>query len=386
MSLTVCLLTRNEEQALPRALKSVAPVASEVIVVDTGSTDRTVTVAAEHGAEVRPFAWDDDFAAGRNFALEQATGEWVLWLNPNEELLPAGCEALPDLLTRGDALAYAVQIQTMVQAARPDHVSETAEIRLFRRDVGLRYVGRLHPSFKVPAAELARRQGKKVYPADLTVRCHSYLSVLTPDKLRWAARLLEKELQDRPGQLHYLIEYGRNLLWQNDPRGHEVLAEASEQVLQHRDAPSAPSPTVASLLEYLLTVSPEQARSGITRAEAAGLAARWFRNSPPLLWALAQQHFRQGDYRSAAGLLEGLVRLGEAGAYDRALAFEPDIVGPSARLNLAACYAKLGVLEGAEECLRPLLDHPAYGAKAREYHDVVQRVREKQADSVVDGV
>src|SRR5439155_11851876 len=125
----------------------------------------------------------------------------------------------------------------------------------------LRFVGRLHPHFATPLEELARRENQQIYRTDLLVRHVAYLSVLTEDKLRWATRLLELELQDRPGQLHYLIEYGRNLLRLNDPRGHAVLAEAADRVSAARDAPAAPTPTAASLLEYLLTVSPEQSRS-----------------------------------------------------------------------------------------------------------------------------
>src|SRR5947209_8459800 len=90
MSLSVCLLTRNQETDLPRALRSVAGLADEVIVADTASTDGTARVAAALGAKVVQFPWNDDFAAGRNFAVGQATSDWILWLNADEELLPAG--------------------------------------------------------------------------------------------------------------------------------------------------------------------------------------------------------------------------------------------------------------------------------------------------------
>src|SRR5262245_6001863 len=88
MSLSVCLLTRNEEANIARALRSVAGVADEVVVADTASRDRTAQIAAELGAKVHQFPWEDDFAAGRNFLIGQAIGDWVLWLNADEELLP----------------------------------------------------------------------------------------------------------------------------------------------------------------------------------------------------------------------------------------------------------------------------------------------------------
>src|SRR5262249_21656435 len=74
--LSVCLITRNEEQFLAGCLRSIRPIADQLVILDTGSTDRTVEIAKEHGAEVHSFAWSDDFSAARNACLEHATGDW----------------------------------------------------------------------------------------------------------------------------------------------------------------------------------------------------------------------------------------------------------------------------------------------------------------------
>src|SRR5882724_11685213 len=86
--LSVCFIARNEEKNLPRALASVRGIADEVIVADTGSTDRTVEIAKESGAIVCHFPWCDDFSAARNFAISHARGDWILWMDADEELLP----------------------------------------------------------------------------------------------------------------------------------------------------------------------------------------------------------------------------------------------------------------------------------------------------------
>lgn len=78
MSLSVCLLTRNEASTVGRAIRSVSGLADEVLVADTGSTDGTADVAANAGANVSQIAWDDDFAAGRNHVIQRAAGEWIL--------------------------------------------------------------------------------------------------------------------------------------------------------------------------------------------------------------------------------------------------------------------------------------------------------------------
>ena len=375
MSLSICLITRNAEQAIPRALTSVATLAAEVIVIDTGSSDATVAVATALGAKVSVIPWQDDFGAAQNQAMAQATGDWVLWLNPDEELMPQGQEQIPDLLARFDAFAYVLRVHEMMRADRPDRVTETLDLRLFRRHPALQFIGRLHPQFVTPVEELARREKQQIIQANLWVCRHAYLSTLTPDKLHWATRLLELELKDRPGQLHYLIEYGRNLLRLNDPRGHTILAEVSAQVQANSDAPTAPVPTVASLFEYLLTVSPEQSQSTLSPTQVRQLVERWFPKSPPLLWCLANGAFQSDDFRGAAELLERLVEMGRTGAYDHSAAFDPSIVRESALLNLGRCYVRLGDLDRAELCFGQLLASADHHIPAREGLALVQNLK-----------
>jgi len=363
MSLSVCLLTRNDEGKIAQALLSIAGVADEVVVADTGSTDATARVAADFGARVFHFPWDDDFAAGRNFALDHTTAEWVLWLNPDEELLPSTWAFVRPLLGRPDALAYAVTKRDVPRADRPETYTESLEVRLFRRRPDFRFVGRTQPHFDPPPAELARRGGQTVLPSPLVLRRHGYLSRLTPDKLRWGARLLEKELRDRPGQLHYLIEYGRTLLQLGDPQGHHVLAQAAELLLPHLEAPTPPTGNVQQLFETILKTPPPAGAYALRRDEVWAMARRWFPTSPPLLWLAAQELFQRGQYQEAARLLETLIALGVTGDYDRRAGFDPSIVGEAARFNLGACYRRLMDLDRAEACLRPLLDNREYAAK-----------------------
>jgi glycosyltransferase involved in cell wall biosynthesis len=88
MKLSLCTIAKNEEAALPKCLGSVRNVVDEIIVLDTGSGDRTVEVALEFGAKVYHYQWCNDFSAARNEALKYVTGDWILVLDADETLTP----------------------------------------------------------------------------------------------------------------------------------------------------------------------------------------------------------------------------------------------------------------------------------------------------------
>ena len=358
MAVSACFITRNHAHTLGRAIRSVAGLAQEVLVGDTGSTDRTTEVAGERGARLIPISWADDFSAACNTVISAATGDWILWLNPDEELEASAIPLLNDAAADPNVFAWQLRVRQETSADRPGEGLLGWEFRLYRRDVAVRYQGRLHPNFLTPLPVIAANRNQPVAAVDAVIRRHAYLSTPTPDRMRWVVRLLEAELRDRPGQVGYLIELGRNLLWLNDPRGHEVLDQAAELVKQAGGNPHPPSDWVGSLIEYLLTVSPEQSRSAIDRAEVRDWAARWFPNTPPVVWAVAGERFASGKYAAAAGLLERLVQMGRTGDYETAGGFNPNIIGSNARQNLGLCYLHLGRWDAARACFLELMNDP----------------------------
>ncbi len=84
--LSLCMIVQNEAAFLPGCLASVTELVDEIVIADTGSTDNTVEIATKAGAKVIPIEWQDDFAAARNQALAQVTGDWVLVLDADETL------------------------------------------------------------------------------------------------------------------------------------------------------------------------------------------------------------------------------------------------------------------------------------------------------------
>ncbi|WP_218080254.1 glycosyltransferase [Anthocerotibacter panamensis] len=97
-SISLCMIVRDEEALLPRCLESVQGIVDEIIIVDTGSTDRIVEIASSYGAKVFYYEWTDDFAAARNVSLSYAISGWILVLDADEALTQSFRSSVKEVL------------------------------------------------------------------------------------------------------------------------------------------------------------------------------------------------------------------------------------------------------------------------------------------------
>ncbi|MEH2314956.1 MAG: glycosyltransferase [Nostoc sp.] len=104
MKLSLCMIVKNESATLPKCLNSVRKVVDEMVVLDTGSIDRTPNIAQQLGAKVYHFKWCNDFSAARNAALKYVTGDWILVLDADETLTPAILPQLREVIARDEYL------------------------------------------------------------------------------------------------------------------------------------------------------------------------------------------------------------------------------------------------------------------------------------------
>ncbi len=158
--ISLCLIVKNEEENLPACLASVEGLADEVVVVDTGSTDRTRELAARAGARMVSFTWVDDFAAARNEGLRHATGDWVFWLDADDRLDDAGRGKLRTLFDGlADEPGNVAYVMKCLCAADPAEGSATVvdHIRLFRNHPEARWRYRVHEQILPALRRLARK-------------------------------------------------------------------------------------------------------------------------------------------------------------------------------------------------------------------------------------
>jgi glycosyltransferase involved in cell wall biosynthesis len=145
-TLALCVIARNEERFIADCLDSARDFVDEMIVVDTGSTDRTREIAREHGARVEEFVWCDDFAAARNAAIDAATSDWILMLDADERLDLTSGSPLRALIRIAPphlhALVPLIENRTLSGSAILSSACNMP--RIFPRRPDIRFIGAIH--------------------------------------------------------------------------------------------------------------------------------------------------------------------------------------------------------------------------------------------------
>lgn len=140
--ISACLITKNEENNIVRALKSIHLQVDEIIVLDTGSTDDTVALAKKYADKVEIVEWPDDFSEARNMsiALADKNADWIYWMDADEEL--EGRERMRKYLNNDLFMGYVItqnHLTLDMKGVKPD-----VPVRLYRNNIGIKFYGAIH--------------------------------------------------------------------------------------------------------------------------------------------------------------------------------------------------------------------------------------------------
>lgn len=252
--LSVCLITKNEEEHLPRCLASIRDIADQIVVVDTGSTDRTIEIAKEYNATIETFEWNENFSDPRNKSLELATGDWILILDADEEVDEETKPVLLHSLNNAENMAYRLPI---IDVGREDQGVNYVP-RLFRNAPALFFVGRIHEQV-FSSIEVRRKEwGLQSAFGEAMLIHHGYTDKMNDDrgKIHRNLMLLEKALEEMPGEPNLLMNIGMELSRGGNPSaGIEYYFDAI-QILEDTPAdqisPELRETLLLQLSSYLL--------------------------------------------------------------------------------------------------------------------------------------
>ena len=201
MKISACYIVKNEELTLGKSIDSIKGCYDELIVVDTGSTDRTVEVAKEKGAEVYFFSWQDDFSKARNFALSILKGDWVIFLDA-DEIYCSSVNIKDYILSNGEGVDAFLMNSYQVEKR---NLPPLKIARIFRNDDNIRYTGAIHEV-------ISRLNGKlRIYDAtnSLYVETTGYNADVMPRKLKRNLDLILKDISvngEQDKYYYYLAE------------------------------------------------------------------------------------------------------------------------------------------------------------------------------------
>ena len=145
MSLSVCIIGRDEESVVERCLKSAKLVADQIVFVDTGSTDATREIASRYADVLADFKWIDDFSEARNHSIMHATKDWILWMDCDDEMTEEAAVTINKIKHDAADCAFAFLIKNVdAKAMEAVEHEEFMQMRMFPRRDDLRFEHRIH--------------------------------------------------------------------------------------------------------------------------------------------------------------------------------------------------------------------------------------------------
>ncbi len=231
-SLSLAMMVKDEEKNLLKCLESVRGLADEIIIVDTGSTDKTKMIAAKFTDRIFDFVWNDDFAAARNEALKHTTGDWVLILDADEIIAAEDHEKIKEAINNWDISGYQILTRnytnsTSMTGWQPGSSTDpyawsyagwfpSLKVRLFQRNDGVQFEGQIHEMID---ASITNNGGLlKVLPFPV----HHYgEDAKDPAKVQRYLELSRKKVAENPADAKAYFELG--VLYKES--GNSVMAE-----------------------------------------------------------------------------------------------------------------------------------------------------------------
>ncbi|WP_229692372.1 tetratricopeptide repeat-containing glycosyltransferase family 2 protein [Paenibacillus radicis (ex Gao et al. 2016)] len=220
--ISLCMIVKDEEAFLADCLESVKGIADEIIIVDTGSTDRTTEIAARYGAVIVHYEWDHDFAKARNAGLDRAKGEWILFLDADERLDAATKGQLLDLIKDKSLSAMLLQIWNIVGDGEGQGATIHPVLRMFRNDKFIRFEGRIHE--QIAPSILRKFPGARFHLTDAIIHHYGYKHqvVESKGKLKRNMELLKLAIAEEPENSFHRYNIGVEHLRVGEPE--EALA------------------------------------------------------------------------------------------------------------------------------------------------------------------
>jgi glycosyltransferase involved in cell wall biosynthesis len=336
--ISLCMIVKNEADNLSRCLSSAKPYVDEIIVVDTGSTDKSVAIAHQYGAQVSHFVWCDDFASARNASLALATGAWILVLDADEELVVEMPDLRQHLQLSSAVREYSLPLVNQHQGS--DSQTGSVLMRLFRNLPGVKYVGCFHEqvAYTDPTSGISFSQQL----TRVKIFHYGYAPEIKVKKLRDRNIPMLESMRQR-GELSLMLLTCLADMYEvagNTDQSQTCFQEAFDLLLPNLQQGVCPTETgYLRFLLYRLGWDSLEAENYQTAQLLLKFGLAWFPNYPPLIYLAGLLMCYLGYYRGAIPHFQACLEIGDR--YDRAEPFDRAYMAAHPAFSLGRCWMEL---------------------------------------------
>jgi glycosyltransferase involved in cell wall biosynthesis/tetratricopeptide (TPR) repeat protein len=328
-TLSLCMIARDEEKIIADCLSSARPFVDEIVLVDTGSVDKTKAVAQPYVDKLTDSKWVNDFSAARNESLRHATGDWIIWLDADDTLPVETGRAIRDAIDRAAPNIMAFIVPVRFPDGSPSGGTVVDHVKVFRNLPGLAFEGRIHeqilPSIRQLGGEIAR------IDAVVTHTNYDYTKAGQNKKRKRDKKLLELDLQERPDHPFVLFNMGMTDHYNGEHESALQWLERSIEVAQ-------PEESHVRKAYSLRAGSLSQLGRNEEALQVTARALSLFPSDPELLFQHARLQDTLGDPHAA---IETYKQVLESNPSNHFSSFDHAILGYKTYHNIAGLYAKI---------------------------------------------
>ncbi len=210
--LSLAMMVKNEEKFLEDALKSAKGWVDEMVVVDTGSTDKTVEIAKDLGAKVSFFEWPNDFSKARNETIKRSSGQWIAILDADERFVGSNPSKIKEYLKPNPSYPYQAFLLKVINMNEGKESHSFLSHRIFPNHPDIGYVGRIHNSFGCISDPKRHIEVTQCQGLDIVHLGYDQKVFEERKKLERNLVLLETAVRDEPKVSRYRFYLGREYI------------------------------------------------------------------------------------------------------------------------------------------------------------------------------
>jgi hypothetical protein len=325
------LIVRDESEFVGDCLRSLVGNVDEIVVVDTGSRDNTIEIARQFPIELRHYRWRDDFSAARNFAIEQASGDWILYIDADERLDIPDRDAFSRLIFDRGMVAWQLRLHPRIGW------TAYAELRLFRNDPRIRFHGVIHERIHPGVEAVADADGLEIGTCDVRLHHVGYEADQRPKNPR-NIPLLRDYLSREPSRVYCWWHLGECLRLAGDE---DAAIEAWSHGIATLRALGPKRCGLGDSAVYLSALKLRHDR-GAAIHDLAAEALAFFPDHLAFQWIAAQLAVERGDLEWARPVLENLTAIDADTFFDPVLSYDKALFRHLSAEALALCHFRAG--------------------------------------------